>query len=161
MMRILDFKLQETEGKGRDFLLRSVDPLAINHALMSYFISSVFPSFGFSKNMKILKSSFTMFASNLFPQDSKVYQDHLRATINNIADELLSQPESKQALVERIYFVGGRQHELTDVLSTIGFFSYFLFPWFHSICQTLILILSSYYVCLNLLSSCMTTSSNL
>ena len=95
MMRIMYSKVQETEGKSIDFLLRSADPPAINHALMGYSIGSSFHSIGFSKNKEKLKSSFTMFAWTPPPQDNKVYQDHLRETTNNIADKLLSHPEFK------------------------------------------------------------------
>ena len=87
---------------------------------MSYFIGGCFPTNGFSKNLEILKSAFTIFAWTPPPSDNKVYQDHLRATTNNVADELLDQPEAKQALVERKCFVGGRQGRLDDVISTIG-----------------------------------------
>ena len=125
MMKILDANIQESEGKSRDFLLRSVDPPSINHALMSYFIGGCFPSSGFSKNLEIIKSAFTIFAWTPPPTDNKSYQDHLRATTNNVADELLEQPETKQALVERKFFVGGRQEKLDDVLSTIGNFFQF------------------------------------
>ena len=90
MIRILDANLQETEGKSRDFLLKSVDPPAINHDLISYFIGSRFLSIEFTKNMEILKSTFTMFTWNPPPQENKVYLDQLRSTTNNIADELLA-----------------------------------------------------------------------
>ena len=122
MIKILDTNLQETEGKSKYFLLRSVDPPTINRVLISYFTGACLPSIGLSKNIEILKSTFTIFAWNPPPKDNKVYQEHLRSTTNNDADKLLSQPESKQALVDRKYFVGGRQHKLKHFLSTIGNF---------------------------------------
>ena len=101
MMKILDANLQENEGKSRDLLLRIVDPPSINYALMSYFIGGCFPSNSFSKNLEIIKSAFAIFAWTPPHNDNKVYQDHLKATINNVADELLDQSKAKQDLIER------------------------------------------------------------
>ncbi len=95
MIKILDADIQESESKSRDFLLRSVDPPSINHALMSYFIGGCFPTNRFSKNLEILKSSFTIFTRTPPPTDNKVYQDHLRATTNNVANEFLDQPKGQ------------------------------------------------------------------
>ena len=51
MIKILDANIQESEGKSRDFLLRSVDPPSINHALMFYFIGRCFPTNCFFKEL--------------------------------------------------------------------------------------------------------------
>ena len=88
-MRVLEENLLETEGKSRDFLLRSVDPPAVNHALLRYFIGGCFPSLSFSKNLEVLKSTFTIFVWTPPPSNNRLYTDHLRATTNNTADELL------------------------------------------------------------------------
>ena len=93
-MKILDANIQESEGKSRDFLI-SWNPFSINRDLMSYFIGGCFPSNDFSKNLEIIQSAFTIFALTPPPTDNKLYQDHLRATTKNVADELLDQPETK------------------------------------------------------------------
>ena len=61
-MRVLDENLQETEGKSKEFILRSVDPSSINHNGISYLIGSCFPPTISPRNIEVLKSSFTMFA---------------------------------------------------------------------------------------------------
>ena len=55
-------------------------------------------------------------------ETTRLYQEHLRSTINTVANELLDQPDSQQALVEKKCFVGERQDKLDDVLSTIDIF---------------------------------------
>ena len=106
-MIVLDADLQKIEEKIRDFILSSVDHPSINHALLSYFIYW-FPSIRFSRNIEVLKSSFTIFLWTQPPQDSKSYQEHLKEATNNTVDELLQQPWAKQYLVERKIFIGGK-----------------------------------------------------
>ena len=109
--------------QSRDFLFKAVDPPLINHALIGFFISAIFPTISVNKSTEAMRSTFNMYPWAPPPrQHSSDYLAHLRSTSDNIADHALDQPEHKMAAVQRKTFVGGRQDSLHDVVSTIGNF---------------------------------------
>ena len=57
--------------------------------------------------MESLKPTFSIFVLTPPPINNKGYQDHLKATSNNVADEILEQLEARQANYERKCFLGG------------------------------------------------------
>ena len=98
-------------------------PDFLNFPIMSYFVDACFPSLSLSKSMDSLKSSFTLFAWTPPPLSVDIeYQLHLKQASENAADQMLEQPETKQALVQRTCFLGGQQDKLEGVLATIGNF---------------------------------------
>ena len=123
MIAIYQSQISDRDNRSRDFILRAADPPSINHALMSYFLGACFPTHSLSRNAETLKSTFTIYSLTPPPSSTnKDYQNHLRSTNDNEADFLLDQPETKQAAVQRKCFIGGKQGDLDDVLSTIGNF---------------------------------------